>query len=62
MTGGGLPGAEAPGDSVVPAVGLVGTMAGGMPGALAVGAEAATAIPKLVAEPLVSPAFPGASG
>ena len=44
MWGGGFPGAEAPDDSVAPAAGLLGTMAGGMPGAPAVGAGAAAAI------------------
>ena len=39
-----MPGAEAPGDSVAPAAGTVGTTAGGMPGALTVGAGAAAAI------------------
>jgi hypothetical protein len=44
MTGGRLTGAEATVDSVAPAAGPPGTIAGGMLGALAVGAGAAAAI------------------
>ena len=39
-----MPGVEAPGDSIAPAAGTIGTMAGGMTGALAVGSGAAAAI------------------